>query len=413
MRYFVESYGCTMNYGEGDELSEKMRLLGHIPADSADDADIIVLNTCTVVDTTEKKMIDRMAEFKKAKKEIIVTGCMAKAQVSRIKVRLPDSLVIPPESYDSFASSVKEQYGSSSPSSTIDARASAVLPIAQGCLGNCSYCITRIARGKLKSYPSNVLVKRFNEMVDRGVKEILVTAQDTACYGKDSGTSLPVLLKAFLEKEGEYRIRIGMMNPNGLATIVDELLDAMDDPRVYKFLHIPVQSGSDAVLERMNRHYVADDFLSLVEKIRERYPDISISTDMIAGFPGETDEDHQKSIDMLRRLSADTVNVTRFSPRPGTPAFSMDGQIHGRVSKERSREMTQTKSDEALERNVKMIGSVHRVIVTEKGKEGTVIARTGNYRPVGISTDLELGEFVDVGITAAESTHLFGRMLNK
>jgi len=410
MKYFVESYGCTMNYGEGDELSEKMSMLGHVQVDSADEAQIVILNTCTVVDTTEKKMIERMSDLKKKGKDIIVTGCMAKAQVPRIKVRLPDSLVIAPECYDNFGSSVEERFGSSGSSTKNETKATAILPIAQGCLGNCSYCITKKARGDLRSYDPAVLEEKFRKMISNGAKEILVTAQDTACYGADIGTDLPALLKRFLKTDGEYRIRIGMMNPNGLSRIADGLVDVLSDNRLYRFLHIPVQSGSNSVLERMNRRYTAEEFLSLVEKIRSGYPDISISTDLISGFPGETDDDHQQSISLLRRLSADTVNVTRFSARPDTPAFSMKEQIHGRTSKERSREITSAKSDEAFERNNTMIGKTYRVLVTEKGKQGTVIARTGNYRPVAVSEELDLGEFVDVEITAAESTHLFGRM---
>jgi len=413
MRYFVESYGCTMNYGEGDELSEKMRLLGHIPADSPDDADIVVLNTCTVVDTTEKKMISRISDLKKAGKEIVVTGCMAKAQDARIKVRLPDSMIIPPGSYDTFSNSVADRYGSSDVTASAVKTPTAVLPIAQGCVGNCSYCITKLARGELMSYPVGGLVKRFEEMVGNGAKEILITAQDTACYGWDIGTNLPTLLGELLRTEGEYRIRIGMMNPNSLMDITERLLEAMDDDRVYKFLHIPVQSGSDSILKEMNRPYTADEFMILVAFLRSKYPDISISTDIISGFPGETDEDHRMSVELIHELNADTVNVTRFSARPGTVAFSMKGQIHGRTCKERSREITSTKSDAAFGCNEAMVGRICRVLVTESGKGGTMIARTENYRPVGVDGMYELGTFLDVEITSAASTHLFGRVLNK
>jgi MiaB-like tRNA modifying enzyme len=412
MRFFVESYGCTMNYGEGDELRGKMMSLGHVPADSAEDADVVVLNTCTVVGTTETRMIGRISELKGQRKEIIVTGCMAKAQVPRVRVRLPDSLIIAPEDYDKFRSSVEERYGSAAPGTRMIAGATAILPIAQGCLGNCSYCITKKARGDLRSYDPDVLEKRFGEMIRDGAKEILVTAQDTACYGMDIGTDLPSLLDRFLRTAGEYRIRIGMMNPDSLSGITDRLIDTLSDDRIYRFFHVPVQSGSDDVLRRMNRRYTAEGFISLIRKIRARCPDVSISTDMISGFPGETDEDHERSISLLRKLGADTVNVTRFSARPDTPAFAMDGQIHGRTSKERSREITATKSDEALERNRRMIGKRYRVLVTETGKDGTVIARTGNYRPVAISEKLGIGEFIDIEVTGAESTHLFGRTLN-
>ena len=178
---------------------------------------------------------------------------------------------------------------------------------------------------------------------------------------------------------------------------------------MYRFLHIPVQSGSDTVLKNMRRRYTVEAFLNMVERIRARYEDFSISTDMITGFPGETDEDHRKSIELIRELHADTVNITRFSVRPGTDAASMKNQIQGNVSKERSTELTETKMEVEYGVNQKMIGKRYRVLVTEKGKEGTVITRTENYRPVGIDEDIPLGTFLDVEVTDCASTYVSGR----
>ncbi len=398
-----------MNYGEGEQLSKKMDSLGHVRVDSVKEADIVILNTCTVVETTEKNMIRRMGDLKKEGKKVIVTGCMAKVQPKRIMIRLPDSIIIPPDRYDEFADLVSGEYGCSDPVSAPRYGMSAILPIAQGCLGNCSYCITRFARGHLRSYPEDELVEEFNRMLDDGAKEILITAQDTACYGKDIGTDLPHLIERFLERDGDYRIRIGMMNPNYLEPIADRLLDLMKDRRVYRFLHIPVQSGSDDVLKNMRRRYTAEGFLSMVERMREKVPDISISTDMITGFPGETDEDHRKSVELIRRLHADTVNITRFSVRPGTDAASMKGQIQGNVSKERSTELTETKMEVEYNLNRNLVGKRFRVLVTEKGKEGTVIARTENYRPVGIDEDIPLGTFIDAEVIDCASTYVTGR----
>ena len=400
-----------MNYGEGEQLSKRMDSLGHVRVDSVDEADIVILNTCTVVETTEKNMIRRMGDLKKKGKKVIVTGCMAKVQPKRIMIRLPDSVIVPPDRYDDFDDIVTDEFGCSEPSAEPTYGMSAILPIAQGCLGNCSYCITRFARGTLRSYDEDSLVKEFNKMVDDGAEEILVTAQDTACYGRDIGTDLPHLIGRFLKKEGDYRIRIGMMNPNYLEPILDRLMDLMEDRRMYRFLHIPVQSGSDMVLKNMRRRYTVEAFLNMVERIRARYEDFSISTDMITGFPGETDEDHRKSIELIRELHADTVNITRFSVRPGTDAASMKDQIQGNVSKERSTELTETKMEVEYGVNRKMIGRRYRVLVTEKGKEGTVITRTENYRPVGIDEDIPLGTFLDVEVTDCASTYVSGRRL--
>ena len=407
-RYFVESYGCTLNQGEGDQLSESMSKLGHVKVDSADDAEIVVLNTCTVVETTEKAMIQRIVDLKGIGKEVIVTGCMAKAQPNRIRVRLPDSLIIHPLEYDSFEERVESRYGfSQSQESDIGN----ILPISQGCMGSCTYCITKFARGHLRSRTIEELTERFERIVGSGVGEVLVTSQDAACYGKDIGTDLPSLLGSMLKVKGGYRIRIGMMNPNALNGILDGLLDAMEDDRVYKFLHIPVQSGSNEVLKGMGRGYTKEEFLSIISRIRGRFPDMSISTDVIVGFPGESDDDHRMTLDLLRTLKADTVNITRFSPRPGTEASMME-MVHGRTVKERSGEITKVRNKIELDVNMEDIGRTFKVVVTEGGKDGTMIGRTSNYRPVAIATDSPLWSVLDVEIIDCKFSHLIGRVLN-
>lgn len=399
-----------MNHGEGWQLAERMRTMGHEPVDSVDDADIIILNTCTVVEPTEKKMIKRMGELRRSGKKVVVTGCMAKAQPNRIMIRLPDSVILPPNRYCEFDSIIKQNYGCGEMITTPDYKTSCIIPIAQGCLGNCSYCITKIARGDLSSFPENEILERFDTMIKNGVREVLVTAQDTACYGLDKNTDLAELIEKMLLREGEYRIRIGMMNPNGLEPILDKLLDAIKDPRVYKFFHMPVQSGSNEVLKNMKRHYTAERFMDIVHRIRNRYPDVSIATDMIVGFPGETDEDFEKSLNLMKELKADTINITRFSARPGTDATSMK-QVHGRISAERSAEMTKVKNEIEYRVNHALIGKRYKVLVTESGKDNTVIARTENYRPVVLENDVPLGKFLEVTITECASTYLTGKRL--
>ena len=397
-----------MNYGEGEELAERMDALGHIRVLSADEADIVILNTCTVVDTTEKRMIKRMNELKAAGKQVIVTGCMAKVQAGRVMVRLPGSLIIPPENYDGFSDAVSKMYGCGTPIVQNRSPVTAIIPIAQGCRGNCTYCITRFARGTLRSYSPEEIKERLDRFIDSGVKEVLITAQDTGCYGRDIGTDLGDLIRKLLEKDGEYRIRIGMMNPNSLRPVLNSVLDVFEDERIYRFLHIPVQSGSDHVLDMMSRHYTSEDFFSLIDAIRERYPDMSIATDLISGFPGESNEDHEESVALIRRLRADTVNITRFSPRPGTEAFGMP-QINGRISKERSTELTEVKNATENDVNTNMIGRTYRALVSETSADGSVIARTGNYRPVVIKEDIPLGTFIDATVTDCRPTYLLGK----
>ena len=407
MRYFVETYGCTMNFGEGRLLSEDMASLGYEPADSADDADIVVLNTCTVVETTEKRMLSRISELKRQGKRIVVTGCMAQVQSKRIRIRLPDSPIVRFEEYGRFRDIVSESFGCQGSPIILETGTDAILPIAQGCLGRCSYCITKFARGDLRSYPANDLLRRYDSFLEGGAKEVLITAQDTSSYGRDTGTDLPALIRSMLSRDGDYRIRLGMTNPDSLARVSQGILELMDDERMYRFVHIPVQSGSDAVLGRMRRRYTVGQFMELVDELRSGCPDISIATDMICGFPGETDEDHAKSVDLIRELRADTVNITRFSARPGTDAASMK-QVHGRISAERSAELTRVKNETELDVNSAMVGRRYRALATERGKEGTIV-RTGNYRPVVIRDEVPLGTFLGVEVTENRPTYLLGR----
>ena len=407
MRYFVETYGCTMNFGEGRQFSEDMASLGYEPADSADDADIVVLNTCTVVETTEKRMLSRISELKRQGKRIVVTGCMAQVQPKRIRIRLPDSPIVRFEEYGRFRDIVSESFGCQGSPVLLETGTDAILPIAQGCLGRCSYCITKFARGDLRSYPADDLLRRYDSFLEGGAREILITAQDTSSYGRDTGTDLPALIHSMLEREGDYRIRLGMTNPDSLARVSQGILELMDDERMYRFVHIPVQSGSDAVLGRMRRRYTVSQFMELVDELRSGCPDISIATDMICGFPGETNEDHAKSVELIRELRADTVNITRFSARPGTDAASME-QVHGRISAERSAELTRVKNETELDVNSAMVGRRYRALATERGKEGTIV-RTGNYRPVVIREEVPLGTFLDVEVTENRPTYLLGR----
>ena len=184
----------------------------------------------------------------------------------------------------------------------------------------------------------------------------------------------------------------------------------MDDEKLYRFVHIPVQSGSDTVLRNMRRKYTVERFFELVDDLRAAVPGISIATDVICGFPGETDEDHAKSMDLIRRLRADTVNITRFSSRPGTDAAKMV-QIHGRISSARSAELTALKNATELDVNTTLVGRTFRALATEVGKEGT-ITRTGYYRPVVVRDDIPLGTFCDVAVTEAKPTYLIGTIKN-
>lgn len=402
-----------MNQGEGLDMERKLASLGHEVVRSAEEADAVVINTCTVIQATELKIRRRLKQLDGLGKPLIVTGCMASVQAEDVAENFPGALIIPPAHYDRFEELVQGLIGSleSAAEQLITAGSAFILPIAQGCLGNCTYCITRPARGSLSSYAPGELVARASEAIRSGRREILVTAQDTGCFGLDIGTDLPTLLESLAEIEGEFRIRVGMMNPDSMASIQERLMEAYSHPTVYKFLHLPVQSGSDRILKAMGRGYSVDEFEELVARFRRSVPALTLSTDLIIGFPHETEVDHRLSLKLLSRLKPNIVNVTRFSARPGTIAGSMEGQVVSRIAKDRSREVTTLRFKIAAEKNVGRIGERVKALVSETGKKGSMICRDDYYTPIVLREEAPLGSFMDVSITSATPTHLFGRIV--
>ena len=406
MKVRVETYGCTMNQGEGRLLEEKLASLGHHIIDDASDADLVVLNTCTVIKETERRMLKRMAELSAQRKGLVVTGCMASIQTDEIVRAAPKALIMAPRDYQHFPGLVEDHFGCGTGTMVLPSPTTLILPIAQGCIGNCTYCITKLARGTLSSYPMADIISQAQHGIEEGARELLVTAQDTACYGFDLGTNLPALLGSLTELPGEFMVRVGMMNPDNLSRIVDRLLPAWTSPKVYQFLHLPVQSGSPAMLEAMNRGYGPGDFISLAKRLRRASPHMTLATDVIVGFPGETEEDHRSTVDMLKEVRPDIVNVTRFSPRQGTP---QPGQKSGTglVAKERSRRsplrVRDLPGDQWGHDRKQGANNDHR-----GGEGGTVIGRTSSYKPVVVKGRHPRDRRWRWSIIRSAATHLFG-----
>ncbi len=410
MKAWVESYGCTMNQGEGAKLEAQLASMGHTLVSDPADAELVVVNTCTVIKETERRMLRRLEELSAQRKNVIVTGCLAAVQSGEAVRRAPNALVVPPRSYISFTELVEERYGPVEADAVIalPTATSAVVPIAQGCLGNCSYCITRLARGTLFSYPPEGIVEEARRHLEAGAGELLLTAQDTAAYGMDRGTDLGGLLGAITSIPGDFRIRVGMMNPQSLAPVLPSFLSAWLSPKVYQFIHLPVQSGSDRILRAMNRRHTVKEFEALADKLRSASPGMSLATDVITGFPGETDEDHRATVELMGRIRPDTINITRYSPRPGTEAARARSQVPGWMSKERSRELTALRADIGMGLNLSRVGMEEGILITERGKEGTMIGRTDAYRPVAVRGDHPIGTRLAVVITDAAPSYLIG-----
>ena len=414
MRVCVETYGCTMNQGEGLALEQSLFTLGFELVPTCEDADIAVINTCVVIQATELKILKRMRQLGESGKELVITGCMASVMREEVLRRFPDALVIAPLDYDDFEEEFRRRFGTGRglhfprPGRGV----TVIVPIAQGCLGSCSYCITRLARGSLDSYPPESVVASVRKAVEEGSKEILLTAQDTGCYGFDIGTDPSCLLGMVVEVPGDFRVRVGMMNPDSLREVLGPLIQTYHDPKIYKFLHLPVQTGSDRLLESMGRGYTVEEFERQVARFRREHPRLTLSSDVITGFPGEREEDHQATVELVRRLRPNVLNVTRFSSRPGTEAAMMTGQVVSRTAKERSRELAKVRFEVAAEKNAVRKGEMLEALVTEEGKPGTVICRDDSYTPIVVHGHLPMGERLRLQVTGSTATHLVAKTLD-
>ncbi len=383
--------------------------------DSIEEAYLIILNTCTVKTPTENAFFNQLEKIKELNKLIIIAGCIPQTASKKLKgfslvgTRQIDNIVsVVEETINDnpiTALSVKDH-----PSlSNLRIRKNPVveiIPIARGCLGNCTYCKVRLARGKLKSYSIEDIKQRFKQAVRQRAKEIWLTAQDTGCYGFDLDTNLPNLLKELIQIPGNYKIRIGMMNPNHVLTFLDELIEVYKSEKIFKFLHLPVQSGNDEILKAMNRKYTADDFKKIIQKFKAHIPEITVATDIIAGFPGETEKQFDDTLNLIKETTPAVLNISRFWLREKTKAAEMENQIHPQETKERSRILTEIYHNIARMQNERWLNWQGEVIVDEKGKDNSYVARNYAYKPVILKGDYNLGETVQVKIKKATSFDL-------
>jgi len=416
MKTYLEVYGCTANKSDANLVKGQLLKDNHEIVEKIDDADVLIILTCTVIDTTQQRMLSRLKELKKTGKKIIVAGCMASIQKELAQEILPDAQFLPPQ----YSHHITEVLGGKrivfeEKNKTLFPKYHdsifAPISISEGCNFSCSYCITSKARGKLRIFPIDETKQDICLALKQGCKEIQLTAQDTASYGLNTKTNLGELLTNVCTINGEYKIRVGMMNPFTLLKNIDSIIKGYNDPKIYKFLHLPVQSGDNEILKMMKRKYTTDDFFNIVKQFRKHYPNLTLSTDIIVGFPTETDEQFQHTINLLEQIKPDVTNITRFSARPFTKAKSMKGRIKTEIVKNRSKKLTQLCSKLTEKNNQKYVGKKYNVLITEKGKNNTFIGRSENYKPVILKDKVETGCFYPIEIEGYAPTYLIGRII--
>ena len=376
-RVYIETYGCRYNFGDTANLVEVLKYNGSTLVNTAGEAEAVILNTCTVVGRTERRMLRRLAQLRE--KNLFVTGCMSVVQQEAISAVCTPT-IIP-------ADAIREAYRGVG---TVATGGVGIVQIARGCLGKCTYCITRTARGELKSFPAMEIREKVLAFIHAGTIEIQLTAQDTGAWGRDMFRTLPELLHECCELSGHYMIRVGMMNPATVKGILQPLVDAFASDHIFKFVHLPVQSGSDRILRQMGRGYTVEDIERIIAAFREKYPEITIATDVIVGFPGETDEDFSRSVALIERLRPNKVNVTRYSPRPFTRAMQ-EKDFPDAIKKDRSRILNACAEQVYTAINAPWLTRVVPFVVTETIRSGSVLARTPFYTGVVLNEALPLG----------------------
>jgi MiaB-like tRNA modifying enzyme len=397
-RIYIETYGCRYNFGDTANLVAVLRQYGSTVVPAPEEADAVVVNTCTVVGPTERRMLRRLSALQE--KPLFVTGCMPLVQREAI-FAVCSPVIIPPDAIRE-ASRALMAVGAENPG---------IVQIAQGCLGRCTYCITRRARGPLKSFPVQEIRGKVRAYAAAGVYEIQLTAQDTSAWGRDTGQRLPDLVSDLCALPGNYRLRVGMMNPATTYGLLDDLIDVFASDRLFRFVHLPVQSGSDRILDQMERGYTVREFEEIVSAFRRRCPDISIATDFIVGFPGETEEDFSRSLALIRRVRPAKVNITRYSPRPFTGAFA-GKDFPDAVKKERSRILNAYAEEQYVAINRTLLGTTVSCVVTEKLRPGSVMARTAPYQGVVIGKDLPVGTVAEVRLKKDRKYFFMGDLLS-
>jgi MiaB-like tRNA modifying enzyme len=417
VRVYVESFGCSQNQGEGAGIARELVAHGHDLARDPASADVGVLVTCGVIGPTEGRMVRRWQALSARVPRVVVTGCLVplrtdlmqgpgRERTTFVPIREQAHL---PALLDAWSSDFSPLPPRESDGLMDRTPVSEEVVIAQGCTSGCTYCFSRLARGPLTSIRIPEVVSRVHDGLARGVREVRLTGLDTAAWGEDlpGPERLPDLLRAVARIPGDFRIRVGMMSPQSLEPLLDDYLAALAEGPAYRFLHLPVQSGSDRVLDAMRRGYRADQFRRQVETARRRIPDLHLSTDVIVGFPGESEEEFRATEELIEAVGPETVNVTRFSARPGTPAARL-APLPPRVAKRRSRSVAELRHRVSRARLERWIGTREMGRVLEHGPSHSSVARLGNYLPVVLDRRLPLGTDVEIRVDGARSTYLLG-----
>ena len=420
----IITQGCSSNLRESEIMAGLLDNSGFEISEDESKSDINVVNICTVRgDATALREIKRLKkEF--PEKKLVVAGCITEGIVPKIRKLNEGISFVNTHNLGSIQSVVEKSLSGTALEllgkkyenkvalpSVRKNPVIGIVPILNGCNYFCTFCSTKLVKGKLFSYPMDMIRHDVKEHLKFGCREIWITSNDTGAYMVDRGGKqrLAELLGEILSVPMDFKVRTGMMNPGNAKTILNELIEVYKHPKMFKFLHIPIQSGNDEILKLMNRKYAVKDFCDVVLAFRKEIPEITISTDIIVGFPSETQEQFNDSAEIIKKIMPDVVNLSRYSAREGTIAAKME-QLATNELKKRSKIMTTVYRETAAENNKKWIGWQGKILIDEKGKLDSWIGRNYCYKPVIVKGNLKLGDEIEVKIFDSTSFDLRGEI---
>ena len=398
-KVWIEAYGCSASMADSEMMSGLLKAGGYELAANENESSLNIIVTCSVKDVTQHRMLHRIDKLSRSVKPLIVAGCLPKTERQRIESLNPFASLIGPHSIDKTIEAVRSALSGEKSVFVEDSFLDKVnlpkirinpiigiIEIASGCMSECSFCQTRLAKGRLRSYRIGDILRQMRSDLADGCKEIWLSSTDNGCYGKDIGSDLVHLLQSCRLVEGDYNIRVGMMNPMHLPFMLKDMIEVFsDNDKIFKFLHIPVQSGSDRILRKMKRGHTVETYRNIVKAFRKEFPEITIATDVIIGFPSETNEDFLKTIDLLKETEPDIVNSSKYSSRSGTEACELK-QVDSHIVKQRSELLHKLTKEIAVKRNSIWKGWRGNIVIDEISKNN-IQGRNYAYKPVLLSSE--------------------------
>ncbi|HKK46808.1 MAG TPA: tRNA (N6-isopentenyl adenosine(37)-C2)-methylthiotransferase MiaB [Balneolaceae bacterium] len=435
--FYIETYGCQMNVSDTEIVNSILMEDGMKPVNQPDNADIIFVNTCSIRENAEEKVWNRLKEFKAMKRKqdremtVGVLGCMAERIRDQImeKEELVD-LVVGPDAYRDLPKllsdvddgrkavntilSLEETYADIKPVRTNDNGVSAFVTIMRGCDNMCAFCVVPFTRGRERSRPTESILDELKQLSDRGYKEVTLLGQNVNSYDDGENSFAELMYKAS-QVDPEMRFRFSSPHPKDFP---EELLEVIaEQPNLCNYIHIPAQSGNNDVLERMRRPYTREQYLELIEKMRNIIPGVTLSTDIITGFCGETEEEHQDTLSLMAEVKYDLAYMFAYSERGRTLAQrKYEDDVPEKVKKRRLSEIIEQQMDIQEELNKKEIGRRHLVLAEgpSKRSDEQLCGRTDTNKMVIFDRgDIKKGEYVEIQITDCTSATLFGNVIKK